>query len=60
MPADVFLAPHGSMFNLTRKMEMLRSGEGPNPFLDAGALKAYRNKSLYAFEQALEKQKAAE
>jgi metallo-beta-lactamase class B len=34
LPCDVFLASHGSFFDLKGKAERLRKGETPNPFVD--------------------------
>lgn len=34
LPCDVFLASHGSFFDLKGKTERLRKGEMPNPFID--------------------------
>lgn len=56
MQADVFLAPHGSMFNLGEKAARLRSGARPNPFVDPGALRAYAGRARRAFAKALEQQ----
>ena len=41
-----------------KKLELMRAGDGPNPFVDAGALKAYGQRARHAFESALEKQRA--
>jgi len=34
LPCDIFLASHGSFFDLNGKAERLRKGETPNPFID--------------------------
>lgn len=39
--ADVFLSTHGSFFGLRDKIAALRSGAGPNPFIDTEASKRY-------------------
>lgn len=56
MPAGVFLAAHGSMFDLLKKIERMRAGERPNPFVDPAALKAYAKGARTAFEKTLERQ----
>ena len=41
LPCDVFLASHGSFFDLTRKREALLKGAEPNPFVDPAGCRAY-------------------
>jgi metallo-beta-lactamase class B len=56
LPADVFLAAHGSMFDLLKKAERLRAGERPNPFIDPAGYKGYVARARRAFETTLERQ----
>jgi metallo-beta-lactamase class B len=56
LAADVFLAAHGSMFDLLKKAERLRAGGGPNPFIDPAGYKAYVARARRAFETTLERQ----
>ena len=53
MHADVFLAAHGSMFDLLKKIDRMRAGEKPNPFVDPAALKAYTDRARASFEKTL-------
>jgi metallo-beta-lactamase class B len=41
LPCDVFLAPHGSFFDLTEKREALAKGAKENPFIDPAGYQAY-------------------
>jgi metallo-beta-lactamase class B len=41
LPCDVFLAPHGSFFDLTSKREALAKGAKENPFIDPAGYQAY-------------------
>jgi metallo-beta-lactamase class B len=41
LPCDVFLAPHGSFFNLDDKREALAKGAKENPFIDPAGYQAY-------------------
>jgi metallo-beta-lactamase class B len=56
LPCDVFLASHGSFFDLKGKSERLRKGETPNPFLDP---QGYRE-HVKEREEAYRRQLAAE
>ena len=56
LPCDVFLAAHGSFFDLTGKTARLRKGETPNPFVDPHGYKDH----VRAQEEAYLKQIAAE
>jgi metallo-beta-lactamase class B len=57
MNADIFLAAHGSMFDLLKKIDRMRAGEKPNPFIDPAALKAYADRARAAFEKTLARQR---
>jgi metallo-beta-lactamase class B len=41
LPCDVFLAPHGSFFDLEAKREALAKGAKENPFIDPAGYQAY-------------------
>jgi metallo-beta-lactamase class B len=41
LPCDIFLAPHGSFFNLEDKREALAEGAKENPFIDPAGYQAY-------------------
>jgi metallo-beta-lactamase class B len=58
LPCDVFLAPHGSFFDLSTKRERM-SKEGSNPFIDAGELQRYVEKSEQQFRDTLERERAS-
>ena len=49
LPCDVLLLPHGHLFDLVGKMERLRNGEAPNPFIDAAACRNYIERSEREF-----------
>jgi metallo-beta-lactamase class B len=59
LPCDVFLANHGSFFNLTEKAARLAKGERPNPFVDPAGYRAYLDRMEKAYLERLEKEKAA-
>ena len=46
---DVLLLPHGHLFDLVGKMERLKNGESPNPFIDATACRNYIERSEREF-----------
>lgn len=52
LPCDVFLAAHGSMFNLTEKRQALANGTQPNPFIDPEGYKAYVARAEHDYETA--------
>ena len=58
LPCDVFLAAHGSFFDLSEKIERLRKGAGPNPFIDPQGYKAYVERKKGDFLRQLEAEKA--
>lgn len=58
LTADVFLAPHASMFNPQKKLATRKPG-APNPFVDKKEFQAFVAASERDFEAELAKQKAA-
>ena len=54
---DVFLAAHGSFYNLDEKYPKL--GKGPNPFIDPAGYQAHIDLKEKQFYAELERQKAA-
>ena len=57
LPCDVFLAPHGNFFDLTKKSKLLEQGTNPNPFIDPGGYKRYIEDTEKAFQKELERQR---
>lgn len=55
IPCDLFLAAHGSFYNLKEKAERLKKGEGGNPFVDPEGYRAYLDRNEKAFRERLEK-----
>jgi metallo-beta-lactamase class B len=51
---DVFLAAHGSFFNLTAKRGALQKGDNANPFIDPAGCKEYIDWSERGFRRVLE------
>jgi metallo-beta-lactamase class B len=60
LPGDIFLAPHGSFFDLTPKREALSRGAKANLFIDPAGYRAYVAESEKAFREDLERQQKAE
>ncbi|HXL99707.1 MAG TPA: subclass B3 metallo-beta-lactamase [Rhizomicrobium sp.] len=58
LTADVFLAPHASMFNPQKKLAARKPG-APNPFVDKKEFQAFVAASERDFETELARQKAA-
>ncbi|HET9836919.1 MAG TPA: subclass B3 metallo-beta-lactamase [Candidatus Angelobacter sp.] len=56
---DVFLAPHGSFFNLKEKSALLRKGVHPNPFVDANEFRWFVAASEREFRQKLAEQRGS-
>lgn len=54
---DVFLASHGSFFNLLEKAEKIRSNPPSSPFIDPDGYKAYVERSYKAFRAQLKKER---
>ncbi len=59
LSADVFLAPHGSFFDLTDKAKRLAAGERPNPFIDPRGYRAFLERTEKAFREQWEREKGA-
>jgi metallo-beta-lactamase class B len=57
MHVDVFLAAHGSMFNLDEKRHALAEGK-PNPFIVPGEFATYMKKAEAGFNSQLAEQQA--
>lgn len=55
LPCDLFLAAHGSFYNLKDKTERLRKGEGPNPFVDPEGYRGYLDRNERTFRERLER-----
>lgn len=56
LPCDLFLASHGSFYNLKGKAERLRrleKAEGQNPFIDPEGYRQYVDRSEKAFRERL-------
>ena len=58
LKVDIFLAAHGSFFDLLGKAERLRSGARPNPFIDPDGYHPYVANSENAFRDILAKENA--
>jgi metallo-beta-lactamase class B len=56
---DVFLAAHGSIFDLAGKARALRSGAATNPFIDAKGYRDFIEQSEKVFLDKLASQRAA-
>jgi len=57
LPCDIFLAPHGSFYDLTEKSKLLGQGEKQNPFIDPEGYKRYVEDAEKAFQKELERQR---
>lgn len=58
LPCDVFLAPHGSFFDLKEKVRALKLHPEHNPFIDRTEFKKFLATSRAGFEAELKKQQA--
>lgn len=56
LPVDVFLANHGSFFDLHGKRERLAAGVAGNPFVDREGWRRHLERQRAAFEQRLAEQ----
>lgn len=54
LPCDLFLAAHGSFYNLKEKSERLKKGEGANPFVDPDGYRSYLDRNEKTFRERLE------
>lgn len=59
LSCDLFLAPHGSFFEMKEKMEKLDSGAKTNPFIDPKGYRGYIERAEKSFRQELAKQRQA-
>ncbi|HEY1772717.1 MAG TPA: subclass B3 metallo-beta-lactamase [Gammaproteobacteria bacterium] len=59
LPCDVFLAEHGSAFDLLGKYARLQAHPETDPFLDPKGCKAYLTQSRQEFETQLKSEQAA-
>jgi metallo-beta-lactamase class B len=59
LSCDVFLAPHGSFFDMKAKMQKLEQGAKKNPFIDPQGYRDYIEDAEKTFHELLEKQRQA-
>ena len=59
LSCDVFLAPHGSFFDMKEKLQKLASGAKTNPFIHPQGLRRYIKQAEKTFRETLEKQRQA-
>ncbi len=59
LSCDVFLAPHGSFFDLKAKFEKLEQGAKKNPFIDPQGYRDYIEDAEKTLHELLEKQRQA-
>jgi metallo-beta-lactamase class B len=59
LPCDVFLAEHGSSFDLQDKYARLQAHPEADPFMDPAGCKAYLDQSRQVFEAQLRAEQAA-
>ncbi|HET8678181.1 MAG TPA: subclass B3 metallo-beta-lactamase [Blastocatellia bacterium] len=57
LSCDVFLAPHGSFFDMKEKLQKLDSGAKRNPFIHPQGLRRYIKQAEKTFRETLEKQR---
>lgn len=57
LPCDVFLATHGSHFDLAAKYHRLEAGERPNPFIDPEGYRAFVRAGHQAFRRQLARER---
>ena len=57
LPCDVFLASHGSFFDLAGKREAMQRGAKTNPFIDPAGYQAYLDGSEASFREELRRQR---
>jgi metallo-beta-lactamase class B len=56
LPCDVFLAEHGSAYDLQGKIAKMKNGPATNPFIDPKGYREFVNASKRAFGEALAEQ----
>jgi len=59
LPCDIFLASHGSFFNLPDKMAELKKNPSNNPFINPKEYRQFLDRSQAAFEEEVKKEKQA-
>ncbi|MEA2563969.1 MAG: metallo-beta-lactamase class [Acidobacteriota bacterium] len=59
LPCDLFLAAHGSFYNLKEKAERLKKAKGENPFVDPEGYRSYLDRNEKVFRERLEKDRNA-
>jgi len=59
LSCDVFLAEHGSLFDLAGKSARLQKGEKPNPFIDPDGYRRFITATEETFEATVKQQTAA-
>jgi metallo-beta-lactamase class B len=59
LPCDVFLAAHGSFYDMLTKAKLLEQGKNPNPFIDPAGYRRYLTQSEKSFRKLLATQSAA-
>ncbi|MHB1560384.1 MAG: subclass B3 metallo-beta-lactamase [Isosphaeraceae bacterium] len=57
LPCDVFLAPHGTHFDLAAKRRRLEAGERPNPFIDPEGYRAFVKAGRESFRRQLARER---
>jgi metallo-beta-lactamase class B len=57
LPCDVFLAPHGSQFDLAGKAHRLEAGETPNPFIDPEGYRTFVSRGEDMFRRRLDRER---
>jgi metallo-beta-lactamase class B len=56
LPCDIFLASHGSFFDLPGKIAELKQDPSHNPFIDPAGYRQFLDRSQAAFEAEIKKQ----
>lgn len=60
LPCDVFLGPHGSFFDLKKKMDAMKADPNHNPFIVPGEFQKFIGHSQHDFEAELRKQEQSQ
>ena len=56
LPCEVFLGAHGNYYGMEAKFARMKSGAGPNPFIDPDGYRAYVAEREQAFLKTLQEQ----
>lgn len=59
LPCDIFLASHGSFFDLPGKIAELKKNPSSNPFINPQEYRQFLDRSQAAFEEEVKKEKQA-